>query len=123
MIKLGSFGEQEAVQFLTEQGFKILERNYKVKYGEIDIIALDEDTVCFIEVKTRKSLEQGMPFEAVSRFKQYKLSQVALTYLMEKNWEGKSARFDVVSLILDEQGEKQLELIKNAFDLSDRFYQ
>ena len=60
------FGEDEACKFLIKKGFKILERNFRKGYGEIDIIALDDKTLVFIEVKTRSSNKYGTPFEAIS---------------------------------------------------------
>ena len=123
IIQLGAYGEGVALDFLKEQGFKIRERNFKTKLGEIDIVAEESGTICFIEVKTRKSFAQGDPVEAISKNKQFKLSQMALNYLMEKKLDNKDARFDVVSIMIDTQGRKRIEIIKNAFDLSDHFYQ
>lgn len=117
---LGRKGEEEAVNLLKENGYKILLRNYKTKLGEIDIIAFEKDTYCFVEVKTRNSLRFGSPSEALSGFKQRQISKAALKFLKENNLLGKKARFDVVSIIYADDKAK-LDLIKNAFELDQKF--
>jgi len=117
---LGKKGEEAAVGLLKDNGYKIMLKNYKTKLGEIDIIASDKDTICFIEVKTRQSDRFGLPAEAVSESKQRQISKLALTFLKEKNFLDKKARFDVVS-ILYSQDRPQLGLIKNAFELNSDF--
>ena len=67
--KIGKFGEDEAATFLKKKGYKILERNFSCKRGEIDIIALDKNEIVFIEIKARISLKYGLPSEAVTRHK------------------------------------------------------
>lgn len=119
-LYLGKSGEEIAVGLLKENGYKIIVRNYKSRLGEIDIIAKDKDTFCFIEVKTRHSDKFGMPFEAISGFKQRQISKVALAFLKENKLLDKKARFDVVSIICSEDKPK-LDLIKNAFELDERF--
>ena len=119
-IFLGELGEGVAVQLLKEQGYKIWKRNYKTKLGEIDIIAKDKDTVCFIEVKTRHSDKFGSPEESISESKQKKIARVALLFLKEMKLLDKKARFDVVSVVYS-KGEPQPDLIKNAFELGATF--
>ncbi len=119
-LYLGKKGEEAAVSLLKENGYKILARNYRTRLGEIDIIARDKDTFCFIEVKTRDSLRFGTPKEAVSGRKQRQISKTALMFLKEKKLLDKKARFDVVSVINSEDSQK-LDLIKNAFELDTRF--
>ena len=78
----GKYGEDIAVKYLIKNGYKIVERNYHFsRYGEIDIIALDKDTLCFIEVKTRTTEKFGTGFEAVNRTKLSKIYKCALSYL------------------------------------------
>ena len=120
-IRIGKEGEQLAVQSLEGRGYRIVERNFRNNLGEIDIIALDADTVCFIEVKRRRSGSKGTPFDAVSKTKQHKLSRVALSYLKFKNLIDKRARFDIVSITRDEGGQNCVTILKNAFDLSSRY--
>jgi len=115
-IDLGAEGEKLAVEYLAQNGYKIIKRNYRCKMGEIDIVALDKDILCFVEVKTRASEEQGHPLESITPAKQRKLSLVALNYLQEHEMlHLQEARFDVVS-ILEDFGELKIDIIQNAFD-------
>lgn len=120
-IYLGKSGEETAVNLLKENGYKILARNYRTKLGEVDIVALDKDTLCFIEVKTRHSDRFGLPKEAVSASKQRQISKVALLFLKENNLLDKKARFDVVSVIYSQKQRPRLDLIKDAFELDKSF--
>ena len=88
--KLGRRGEAIAVSFLKRQGYKIIERNYRSKLGEIDIIAREKDNIVFVEVKTRRSDDFGLPQEAVSYRKQYRLTKIALGYLAYHRLRGMS---------------------------------
>jgi len=115
--ELGKKGEEKAVRFLKKKGYRIIEKNYVCKMGEMDIIAKDKDTLTFIEVKTRTSAEFGPPQLAVNSSKQRQLSKVALNYLKEKQLEDVKARFDVVAILLEQEKEK-IELIKDAFELN-----
>ncbi|MDD2679937.1 MAG: YraN family protein [Candidatus Omnitrophica bacterium] len=119
-LKLGMLAEGRAEEFLKKNGYKILYRNYKSKLGEIDIIARDRDTICFVEVKCRLSDKFGQGCEAVSGRKQGQITKAALSFLKENKACDKAARFDVVSL--DGAGrEEKITLIKNAFELDRRF--
>jgi putative endonuclease len=115
--ELGKKGEELALRFLKKRGYRIIEKNYVCKMGEMDIIAKEKDTLVFIEVKTRTSMAFGPPQLAVTRFKQRQLSKVALYYLKEKRLENVKARFDVVAILLVQKGE-EIELIRDAFDLN-----
>jgi len=114
--ELGRRGEELALRFLNKSGYKIIERNYVCKMGEMDIIAQEKDTLVFVEVKTRTSMDFGPPQLAVNPTKQMQLSKVALNFLKEKRLEDVKARFDVVAIVLKPTGE-EVELIKDAFDL------
>jgi len=109
-INLGKRGENISVEFLKKQGYKIMARNYRCSLGEIDIVAKDKNVLCFVEVKTRKTKEYGLPEQAIDWHKQKKLAKVALTYLKEKKIYRQDLRFDVVSVYPD-----HIELIKDAF--------
>ena len=113
---LGQYGEDLAADFLKRQGYKILERNFRNKLGEVDIVAAEKDVICFIEVKTRRTPLCGTPFEAISSAKQFKLGQLALSYLKYKKLLDRAARFDVVAVFKNENNQDQVEIIKNAFD-------
>jgi len=103
-----------AVSYLEKHGYKVLEKNFRCPWGEIDIIARDHDELVFIEVKTRKSNEMGYPEEAVDAKKQRKISQVAAHYLMQKNIIHESIRFDVVAIFMTTFS-LEIKLIKDAF--------
>jgi len=115
-LRLGQKGEALAEEFLIDQGYRIVERNFKNKLGEIDIIAQDDETLCFVEVRTRTSVWHGHPFESVTKSKQRKLTQVALSYMKYKNLTEIHARFDCIAIIPQEQGHS-IEIIKNAFEV------
>jgi putative endonuclease len=112
----GRCGEDMAWEYLRKRGYKILERNYRCRYGEIDLIAKDGETIVFVEVKSRRSAAFGEPEASVGLAKQKKISTVALCYLEEKYLHDQPARFDVVS-ILTVAGEQKILLIRDAFDL------
>ena len=107
---MGSTGEKRAVKFLKKKGFKILKTNYETPLGEIDIIAEDNGTIVFIEVKTRTSDKFGLPSEAVVRRKQEKYYKIATFYLQRENKMERECRFDVVEV----ENEK-INHIFNAF--------
>lgn len=114
--QFGEKSESLAVKKLKKEGYKILERNYRTRLGEIDIIAEDGEVITFIEVKARRSESYGTPQHAVTPIKQKKISMVALSYLKEKNQFGKRARFDVVTI--NPESSNKVSIIKNAFDLA-----
>ena len=114
--KAGSSGEDAAVKALEGMGYRILERNFRVKLGEVDIIAEDGGDLVFIEVKKRSSDLYGPPEAAVSRRKQLRIIRVALSYIKQKNLKGRNLRFDVFAI----SGRTQ-ELTKNAFSPGTRY--
>jgi putative endonuclease len=116
---LGIYGEDLAVQFLREKGYQILERNFRNKLGEIDVVTKDGPTVCFVEVKTRQSLVQGMPYESVHHHKQRQMARMALSYLKYRfHTIDIRSRFDVISIYKDESGKEHIQHIPHAFDLT-----
>ena len=117
-LQLGELGESLAIEHLKQEGYRIIQKNFKNRLGEIDIIAQDKDTLCFIEVKTRTSNQFGTPFEAVSHVKQHKLSQMALSYLKSKQLDDALARFDIISVSWLSPDSAHIELLKNAFEIS-----
>ena len=114
----GKYGEDIAVKYLIKNGYKIVERNYHFsRYGEIDIIALDKDTLCFIEVKTRTTEKFGTGFEAVNRTKLSKIYKCALSYLSIAKIPYKNYRIEVVSILLtanETDKEPKITHIKNV---------
>lgn len=113
--KLGKKGEELAVKYLRSKGYKILQQRYRTAQGEIDIIAVSDQTLVFVEVKTRTSTAFGSPAEAVDYRKQNKIRQVALTFIQDGNHKFQEFRFDVISILQNNQAKWQLEHIKNAF--------
>ena len=109
-VELGRRGEDAAVRYLVNNGFEILERNWTCPYGEADIIARDTDgTVCFIEVKTRLSVAAGFPEEAITAEKQQRYERIALSYMMNFQWDdGTSVRFDAIGLCVKEGGTRAM---------------
>ena len=119
-LDIGRLGEATAADFLKARGYKIIAQNYKTRLGEIDIVARDRDTYCFVEVKTRHTDKFGLPQEAVSLFKQRQISKVAISFLKENFLLDKKSRFDVVSIMHTKES-PCIELIKDAFDLDESF--
>ena len=115
--RTGRLGEDLAVRHLRRKGYKIIERNFRTRLGEIDIIARHKDQLVFIEVKARKSVNYGDPKFAVTARKQRKISMVALAYLKQHHDLETSARFDVVTIQPDADAPK-IEVIANAFELA-----
>ncbi len=111
--KLGQEGEDRAARFLEKQGYRILERNYHAAGGELDLIALHEGELVFVEVKTRTSSAFGAPELAVNPRKQQHMVKAALVYLKSKNLHQMPCRFDVVAISHD--SEKEIEVIPHAF--------
>ncbi len=95
---LGNRGENAAVRYLRQQGYRILARNCRSHWGEIDIIARDGDWIVFVEVKTRSSHAAGHPAEAVTHRKQVQLTKLALVWLKQRKLLDHRARFDVIAL-------------------------
>ena len=117
--RMGREGEALAVVFLKKKGYRIVEKNYRCPLGEIDIVALDKKTVCFIEVKTRSTGDYDRPEVAVHKRKQFQLSRVALWFLKERRLQDVRARFDVVAI--RKQGSlNEVEHFTNAFEVMNR---
>jgi len=114
---LGKEGERLAEQYLKKKGYKIVERNYRCRGAELDLIVLDRRVIVFVEVKTRTGHGFGSPFEAVEFRKQQKMIQAAQYFLNEKKLHQRDARFDVVGISWP-GGEPLVEHIENAFELS-----
>lgn len=98
--KIGRFGEDEAEKYLKQKGYKILERNFSCKRGEIDIIALDKDEIVFVEIKARISLKYGLPSEAVTKYKLKHIYKTAEYYLYTRNLLNENTRIDVIEVYI-----------------------
>jgi putative endonuclease len=110
---LGQQGEALAAQFLEQLGYRIRERNYRCRIGEIDIIAEDQEYLVFCEVKTRRD-SKVHPSLSVSARKIHKLQQLGLWYQSQQGLTDRQPRFDVISVQLDEP-KPLIEHIVNAF--------
>lgn len=119
MREIGKRGEDYAAVLLKRQGYKIVERNFTVRGGEMDIIAWEGDTLVFVEVKLRKSTDFGRPSSYVDRRKQEKLIYTAKCYLHQRGIDA-PCRFDVVELVGEVKAfgrlkVREVNVIKNAF--------
>lgn len=111
---IGNHGENIACKYLEKLGYKILERNYRIRGGEIDIVAKDHDYLVFVEVKTRYSHDYGLPSESITPWKIKFLLKTAQFYLQKINWGDKPYRLDFVAIDFTDDPEKPaIELIRN----------
>jgi putative endonuclease len=117
----GEWGEERAARFLKEKQYRIISRNYSSRYGEIDLIARDKDTVVFVEVKTRAGSAYGRPGEAVDHAKQRKMIKTAMRYIQENELDKQDVgyRFDIVEILYTDEGYR-IEHIENAFGVSGK---
>ena len=117
---LGQQGETCAVEFLTRNGYRILNRNLRTKFGEIDVVASDGNVLCFVEVKTRSTCTFGLPEEWILPEKQRRLGRLAQWYLQYYRVRDVPVRFDVVSILLGSNSvPTRTRLIKGAFALEE----
>jgi putative endonuclease len=112
--KRGTLGEDVAASFLERQGYSIVEKNYYYQHGEIDIIAQEQETLVFVEVKTRRSTRFGEPQESVTPKKQELLRRTAEGYVAERELNDIECRFDVVSVLMHD-GIAECTLFRNCF--------
>lgn len=114
-IKVGLRGEQLAARFLRNNKYKIIASNFSTKLGETDIIALKDNTVCFVEVKTRSPGQMFSPSEAVDYGKQERLKTNAAAFLKTAKLEKMNYRFDIIEVILHDLFTADINHIENAF--------
>lgn len=119
-VSLGDRGEAAACGFLKEKGYEILERNYRCKLGEIDVIARRGGRLAFIEIKTRTSDRFGTPQEAVDLRKQEKIFKISQWYLKDKKLEKTPVAFDVIAVLWKEGRAPEMRLITDAFEKEDK---
>lgn len=115
---IGDLGENFAAELYEKSGYTVVTRNYHSRYGEIDLIAENSDTLCFVEVKTRNLTSLGTPAEAVDYRKQKKLTLTAMRFLTEAD-TFKQPRFDVLELWQKDGKIIRYNLIENAFSAED----
>jgi len=113
--RLGERGEDAASAFLERMGMTIVERNWRCPAGEIDIVALDGDTIVLCEVKTRRTASKGTPEEAVTPAKCRRYAKLAQAYLLHAGVEPVSVRFDVITLLVIAEDRALLRHLRAAF--------
>ena len=113
----GAEGERLAVRFLKKKGYKILQRNYAVGAGEVDLVALDGADLVFAEVKSRASADFAPPESSITRVKQRRMALVAQDYCRRHNLDGVNARFDVITVLLLPTGKHDIQHFEGAFFL------
>jgi putative endonuclease len=117
----GRDAEDVAARFLQSQGYRVLERNWRTRTGELDMIAEDRAALVFVEVRSKKAADSTTPQETVTHTKQRQVSQAAIAYVSQHNVQDRDCRFDVVEVFLNEDGKPvRVNLIQNAFELRER---
>ena len=104
---IGSQGERIAADYLEDKGYQLLDTNYHTRYGELDLVMIEKDTIVFVEVKTRTSVAYGFPEESVTELKMEHLENAGLLWLQENPEAPDDWRIDVVSIFLDRHGQPQ----------------
>lgn len=115
---VGRAGEEAAARHLTELGYRIIARNHRYRFGELDIVAEEQGWLVFVEVKTRTGAGYGSAAEAVTPAKQRQLVRLAAAYLASAGGEGRPCRFDVVTVEPGPDGTWLCQVIPNAFGAS-----
>jgi putative endonuclease len=111
----GAWGEQIAADYLESLGYEIVCRNYRCRYGEIDLICMDGPVWSFVEVKTRKSFQYGDGLQAITVHKRRNMTRVALYFLNQSDLPDAASRFDVVAIDCRSAVDYRIFLVRNAF--------
>jgi putative endonuclease len=113
---IGDLGEELAVKYLEESGYKINHKNFRCRCGEIDIIGTNDNIIAFIEVKTRYCYTYGSPMEAINYMKIQKIQKTAQFYILKNKLFYHNFRFDIIEILLSKTNDKiSINLVKNAF--------
>ena len=117
--ELGRKGEDAAARYLGARGYRILQRNWRCRFGEADIIAQDPDgTVCFVEVKTRRSMEAGLPEESVTPKKRSRYEKIAMCYIVQEDIDDNTAlRFDAIAICVADGRRAMLRHHRSCFNV------
>jgi putative endonuclease len=115
----GIHGEEIAAGYLARRGYRILERNFRTRMGEIDVIARDGDVLVFVEVKARRTDAFGGASSSVDRKKRVRLAKLARAYLHRRGWADRPCRFDLVTIRGGDGMEPSVDLLQNAFDAEE----
>lgn len=119
--EIGNIGEESVCGYLTENGYTVIARNYRIKGGEIDIIAVDTEYIVFVEVKSRKPDSMVSGFEAVNKRKQGLIIKTAGDYCIKHPTE-LQPRFDVAEVIIDRGKVLGIDYIQNAYDTTGYYF-
>lgn len=114
-LALGAMGEELAASALTAAGMRILDRNWRCRHGELDLVAVDGDTIVFVEVKRRSGLGFGSPAEAVTYAKQRRIRMLAQRWLADSDRHWPHVRFDVVAVLVDRRREPAVTHLPAVF--------
>lgn len=116
--ELGRMGEERAARFLRLQGFRMVAANYRCRMGELDLVAMDGDTLVFIEVKSRRGTSCGRAEDKITPAKKRRLTLLARRFLLERGWFDRPARFDVVTVDWEKEGAEAVTHYRDAFRAS-----
>lgn len=117
-FSLGARGEAMACNFLVKKGYQIVEKNYRCRLGEMDVIAKKGNRLSFIEIKSRSGHQFGEPQDAVDARKQAKLMKIASWYLKEKKLGDTPVSFDVIAVMWKKSDIPEIRLIEHAFEMA-----
>ncbi|MCX7805976.1 MAG: YraN family protein [Planctomycetota bacterium] len=118
--KIGAEGEEIAARELERLGYRIVERNFRCRAGELDIVAEDGGATVFVEVKARRTESKGAPAESVHTRKRARMARAAMWYIRARRLPGNARyRFDVVSVLMHPEGAPDVKVLKNAFRLDE----
>lgn len=115
-IKLGKLGEKLAENYLRDNGYKIIEKNFRSKFGEIDLIVFKDNILSFVEVKTRKSMKYGLPVEAVNYIKQKHIYLTSEYYVLKNNVKNKEITLDVIEVYFNNEKDYKINHLKRAIE-------
>ncbi|MCX6740639.1 MAG: YraN family protein [Candidatus Parcubacteria bacterium] len=107
-IKIGSFGQDLAKNYLLKRGYRIYGENFRILEGELDLIAAKDGQLIFIEVKTRLSNKYGLPEEAVDKKKLAKMQEAAFKYMTKQGFNSDNYRYDLVAVLIDKAERKAI---------------
>jgi putative endonuclease len=114
---LGDWGEEQALRYLSDKGYQLLARNWRMREGEIDLVMEQDLMIVFVEVKTRKTDRFGSPEESITPGKQKRIRKTCLAYLQENDYENRDWRIDVVAIEATRIGKiTRLDHYKNAVE-------
>ncbi len=115
--QMGRAGENQARAFLVDKGYRWLASNFRTRWGEIDLVMKDADTIVFVEVKNRQNTRYGQPAEAVQHWKVKHLVKASLIFVMRNGWLDHAIRYDIVSIT-----NGRIQHIPNAFQAGGEYY-